>query len=251
MTFSIGRSARNRLAYAAAIAATLAMLPLSASPAAAADNLAQPVPLAAAVPLWSGFYMGIQGGSGWGSSRLQDPGFGITYDPVTVSSTGWLAGAQIGGDWQFGSVVIGGELEASKASLSGSTAPTMFVLSGLSASYRALASGTARAGYAYGNFLGYAKAGVAWANVDYKSALGTQLQVEVDHQRTGLTAGAGLEFALLSNLSARLEYDYVYFGAAAINLGSRYSPSNVDHTLQLVKLGLNWRFSGDYLLARY
>jgi outer membrane immunogenic protein len=66
-----------------------------------------------------------------------------------------------------------------------------------------------------------------------------------------LTGGVGLEMALLGSLSARVEYDYIYFGAAAISLGTRRNPSNVDHDLHLVKVGLNWRFTGDYLLARY
>jgi outer membrane immunogenic protein len=252
MTISIARSARLWLAYAAAIAAILATLPLSTSSAVAADMLAQPRPAVVAAPLWTGFYIGLHGGGGWGSSRLEDPDFSITYQPVSIKSKGWLAGAQMGADWQFGSVVIGGELDTSWASVKGSTAPDPgVILSGLSVDYRALATGTGRAGYAIGNFLGYAKAGVAWANVDFKSALGSPFPIDVNHQRTGLTAGAGLEMALLGNLSARLEYDYIYFGPAAIALGTRRNPSNVDHQLQLLKLGLNWRVNGDYLLARY
>jgi outer membrane immunogenic protein len=252
MTISIGRSARLWLAYAAAIAATLAGFPLSTSSAVAADMPAQPRPPVVAAPPWTGFYIGLHGGGGWGSSSLEDPDFQITYQRVAVKSSGWLAGAQMGANWQFGSFVVGGELDASWASVKGSTAPDpAFFLSGLSADYRALATGTGRAGYAAGNLLGYAKAGLAWANIDYKSALGTPFPIDVNHQRTGLTAGAGLEMALLSNLSARLEYDYVYFGAAAINLGTRRNPSNVDHELHLLKLGLNWRVNGDYLVARY
>jgi outer membrane immunogenic protein len=36
-----------------------------------------------------------------------------------------------------------------------------------------------------------------------------------------------------------------------MSLGCRTSACNVDHELHLVKLGLNWRFTGDYLTARY
>jgi outer membrane immunogenic protein len=252
MTISIVRPARLWFAHTAAIAATLATLPLSTSSAVAADMPAQPRPAVVAVPLWTGFYIGLHGGGGWASSRLEDPDFQITYQPISVKSSGWLAGAQMGADWQFGSVVVGGELDASWASIKGSTAPDpAVILSGLSAEYRALATATGRAGYAAGNLLGYAKAGVAWANIDYKSALGSPSPIDVNHERTGLTAGAGLEMALLGNLSARLEYDYIYFGAAAINLGTRRNPSNVDHDLHLLKLGLNWRVNGDYPVARY
>jgi len=89
-------------------------------------------------------------------------------------------------------------------------------------------------------------------NIDFQSAFGTPVPIDVNHQRTGLTAGAGVEMALGAYLSARLEYDFIYFGAAAMNLGDNLpnSPSNVDHQLHLLKLGLNLRFNGDYLLAR-
>jgi outer membrane immunogenic protein len=251
MTISIVRSTRRRIAYAVAIAATAATLPLSAPSALAADILAQPRPPAVEKPLWTGVYIGVHGGRGWGSSNVDDPGFAITYYPVSVKSSGWLAGAQVGANWQFGSFVVGGELDVSGASVKGNTVPDPAVLlSGLSAKFLALATGTGRVGYAAGNLLGYAKGGLAWANIDFQSALGTPFPIDVNHQRSGLTAGAGLEVALARSLSARIEYDYIYFGAASINLGDPRSPSNVDHQLHLVKVGLNWLIDGDYLLAR-
>ena len=131
------------------------------------------------------------------NSGLEDPDFQITYDRLTVNSRGALAGAQVGADWQFGNLVVGGEIDASWASIKGSLAPDPnFFLSGLSAQYQALATGTARVGYAAGNLLGYVKGGVAWANIDYKSAIATGFPVDVNHQRTGLTGGVGLEMAL-------------------------------------------------------
>lgn len=251
MTISILRLMRHPITCAAAALSFLITAPVSASSADAAD-LALKGPSTASAPLWTGFYIGLHGGAGNGKSQLEDPDFQIAFDRVTMNSRGTLAGAQVGADWQFGDIVVGGEIDASWSSIKGSVAPDpAFFLSGLSVQYQALATGTGRVGYAAGNLLGYVKGGVAWANVDYKSALGTAFPIDVNHQRTGLTGGAGLEFALLGSLSARVEYDYVYFGAGAIALGTRRNPSNVDHELHLVKVGLNWRFSGDYLLARY
>ncbi len=146
-------------------------------------------------------------------------------------------------------MVVGGELDALGASIKGSAlnldgagGP---VASGVSQDYRALATGTGRVGYAWGSYLGYIKAGVAWANIDSQSgvgAVGPGFPIDVDHQRTGLTAGGGLEMALIGNLSARLEYNFIYFGTSSINLGS-HLPVNVDHQIHLATLGLNWRFS--------
>jgi outer membrane immunogenic protein len=55
---------------------------------------------------------------------------------------------------------------------------------------------------------------------------------------------------LISNLSAKIEYDFIYLGPTAMNLGSNRGSQDVEHTLHLVKAGLNWRFGDDYLLAR-
>jgi opacity protein-like surface antigen len=235
------RSACRWIAYAAAIAAS--GFPLSTLSAVAADMPMQPRPSSVERPFWTGFYIGVHGGGGWGSSRFVDPSFSIAFAPVYVKSSGWLAGAQVGANWQFGNMVVGGELDVSGASIKGSTAPDpTFLLSGFSADFRALATGTGRVGYAAGSYLGYVKAGLAWANIDFTSGIDTPFPTEVNHQRTGLTAGGGLEMALIGNLSARLEYDFIYFGAASINLGAKL-PVNLDHQVHLATLGLNWRFN--------
>lgn len=237
------------------VRAAAAIALLTTTPAMSADLPVKAAPPVAA-PLWTAFYIGAHGGWGQGRSRLEDPGF-LSYgrDPLYVNSRGSLAGVQLGADWQFGNLVVGGEIDASWSSIKGSlTDPAAFVqpvTAGLSAEYKALATGTGRVGYAFGNLLGYAKGGVAWANIDYRAGINTPFPVIVDHQRTGLTAGAGLEYLVMKNLSVRAEYDYVYFGAAAIGANCFRVPCNIDHELHLVKLGLNWRFTDDYLTARY
>lgn len=250
MTVSIARSARRWIACAAALAA--AGLPLSTLAAAAADMPVQPRPPVVERPLWTGFYIGVHGGGGWGSSRLVDPSFQLTYNPATVNSSGWLVGGQIGANWQFDHFVIGAELDTSGALIKGRSDPDpTFFFSGFQADFRALATGTGRLGYAAGRFLGYAKFGLAWANIDFQTGLGLPpgapgVPFDVDHQRTGLTAGAGLEVEIIGPLSAKLEYDYIYFGESSIDLGVTKlgtGPAEISHQLNLVKAGLNWRFS--------
>jgi outer membrane immunogenic protein len=248
MTNAISQMARRLLRAAAAISL------LTTTSAIAADLPVKAAPAPVELPLWTAFYIGVHGGAGQGRSRLEDPRFDITFAPLNLESRGSLAGVQVGADWQFGSVVVGGEIDASWASIKASlTDPALFpnfVTSGISVEYKAFATATGRVGYAYGNLLGYAKGGFAWANIDYRTAINTPFPAISDHQRSGLTAGVGLEYLVIRNLSVRAEYDFVYFGAQAIALSSR-QPVNVDHDLHLVKLGLNWRFTGDYLTARY
>lgn len=251
MTRTTSRSARRVFASAAVLAAGVA-LSLTLSPAHAAD-MAVKSPVVVAAPLWSGFYIGAHGGGGLANSRLQDPDFQITYFPANIRATGYLAGGQLGANWQMGNIVVGGELDASWANLNGTTVGDAFtILSGLSAQYKALATGTARVGYAFGNVLGYAKGGVAWANIDYTSATLTPFPIDVNHQRTGLTAGAGVEVMVYRNIiSAKAEYDYIYFGPDSINLGARRTPSNLSHQLHLGKIGLNWHFGNDSVVAGF
>jgi outer membrane immunogenic protein len=251
MTNSISRSARRLLSCAVVVTPLLATMPFTASSALAADMTVK-APVVAPVPLWTGFYIGVHGGGGMGSSRLVDPSFAFAQDRFTMDTSGALAGAQIGANWQFDNLVVGGEIDASWSSIKGNRAidpANMF--SGLSVAYNALATGTGRIGYASGSLLGYVKGGVAWANVDYQALLGTPAPIDINHQRTGVTGGVGVEYAFTNNLSARLEYDYLYFGPAAIALSTRISTQNVDHQLNLLKFGVNYRFNGDSIVARY
>jgi outer membrane immunogenic protein len=253
MTISIARTATGWLACAVA-AATAAPLFLSAPAASAADMPAQPRPQAVARPLWTGFYFGVHGGYGWGDSRIQDQSLRLFYDPVHVRSSGPLAGAQIGADWQFGQIVVGGELDASWASLKGDVAIDASPVTGYTTKYRALATGTARVGYAAGSWLGYVKGGVAWTDIEFTilPVLSGANRV-VEYHRTGLTAGAGVEVAFFGNLSAKLEYNALFFGETSTNIGGSIlrEPANVDHLLHVVKGGINLRFGGDHLAARY
>lgn len=251
MTISLSRSARRFLAGAATVTSLLAANAFTATSALAADMTVK-APVVAPVPLWNGFYIGVHGGYGAGSSRIVDPSLALAQDRYTMDTKGALAGAQVGANWQFDNIVIGAELDLSWASIKGSRpADPAVITSGLTVAYHALATGTGRVGYAFDNLLAYVKGGVAWASLNSQSFTGTPFPTDINYQRTGLIGGVGLEYALTRNLSARAEYNYLYFGPAAIALSTRISTQNIDHDLHLVKVGLNYRFNGDAIVARY
>ena len=88
----------------------------------------------------------------------------------------------------------------------------------MSLQFRALATGTGRVGYASGAWLSYVKAGIAWADLEQTNFAGTASSARrVPITRTGVTAGAGLEWAFWRNLSAKLEYNFIYFGESSID----------------------------------
>jgi outer membrane immunogenic protein len=246
MTLPFEPSTRRRLACALIVAATATTLPASSS-AVAADMAVRANPRTVVEAAWTGFYIGVHGGYGYGESEISDPNFQIAFEPVILKSNGGLVGAQIGADWQFGNFVVGAEIDASRSFVKGTRAPDPgFLFSGFSVDYRGLATATGRIGYAFGRVLGYAKGGLAWADIDLRSRVFTPSPLSIEHHRTGLVTGAGLEVLLFGGLSAKVEYNYLYFGAAAINYGSNQGPSNVDHALHLLKGGLNFRFGSDY-----
>jgi outer membrane immunogenic protein len=99
------------------------------------------------------------------------------------------------------------------------------------------------------------KGGGAWADFDSHSfttnAVGTTISTLVGGEtRSGWTVGAGLEWGLLQNWSAKIEYNYLDFGTdrsphlftSGANAGSTVL-RDVDTHIHVVKVGLNYRFN--------
>lgn len=242
------RSVFRYLTFAAALAATTtAFTPLVA----AADLPLKAPPIVA--PFWSGFYVGVHGGWGWDSSYIHDPLFNPTFDPAIGYSTGPIAGGQIGVNWQYGHIVVGTEIDGSWALLQGSQGDanqTIIARSNQSIDFHALATGTGRLGYAMGPWLAYVKGGGAWAQMELTTgSLGPQL-VTYDRSRFGAAAGVGLEVAFLRNVSAKVEYNFLYFPPDQLQLESPHTTSSIDDYVQLVKAGINVHFDADQAFSR-
>jgi outer membrane immunogenic protein len=217
---------------------------------------------------WSGFYLGVHGGYGWGSSNwtVNDTtlpvGFASTANP---RSRGFLGGIQGGANHQFGNWVAGIEADFSLIDADATSTDPLFaggVPTGASMTAHSqidwLATFTGRFGYAFDRSLLYVKGGVAGAEFkDNYSAHslasagdffdgGTQ-----SNTRVGWTAGAGFEYALLNNWTARIEYNYLDFGSKdetfvfTDSTGSIGFNQSIERKLQLVKLGINYKFGGD------
>ncbi len=101
-----------------------------------------------------------------------------------------------------------------------------------------------RIGYAFGRWMPYVTGGFAWghSHVNLNDADGDVFAAP-GQIHTGWTAGAGVEFAVSGNWSAKLEYDYVDLSRRTYDLGGFGLPRiDVDPKVHLVKLGLNYRF---------
>jgi outer membrane immunogenic protein len=72
--------------------------------------------------------------------------------------------------------------------------------------------------------------------------------------RTGWTAGAGIEYGFAPNWSGKIEYDYMDFGTQRTTfnfIGLPAGISDVRSTVSVVKAGINYRFGPGPVTARY
>jgi opacity protein-like surface antigen len=218
---------------------------------------AMPTKAPAAPHDWTGVYAGGTLGGGKGHTTYASP-FATPVRGDAADLGGAMAGLQIGGDYQFGALVVGAEASGAWADVIGtntcfSTAPAGRH-SGFNCGSRvtALGTATARLGYAFDRSLLYLRGGFAWNRQDdsFNTAWFDKRVAVNGAANSGWTIGAGIEYALMSNLSVALEYKHFEFGAsepfttsavpalAGVNL----APDSL--RLDMVGMSVNYRFAG-------
>ena len=259
---------RKFIVVAAALLASGAMAADLPSQAPAPAYLYSPRP----VVNWSGAYLGDQLGAGFANDSYRGNaavGGALVFSANTADS-GITFGPYLGYNWQVSSnFVLGVEANLDAAWILGKqstlVAPGGGVL--LPAGGRigewiqSQGALRARAGVVFDNILLYGAGGFALANVQSKyAALAPGGGVDnLRAWRSGWTIGAGLEYALPGNWSARIEYAYTSFGNwtdRAASIGDIFfTGKNIRHNLteNAVRVGLSYRFS-DFLspvVAKY
>ena len=178
---------------------------LSSGTAAAADF--GPQPGLSTPPIWTGIYLGLNGGYSFAND---------------TTPQGFIGGGQIGYNYQMGHLVVGIE-----ADLNYDTNLVSSATSSLSTAW--VGSVRPRLGYASGPWLFYGTAGLAYANLGFSNLTSSNLDL-----RLGWVAGAGLEYAMGSNWSLRAEFLHTDLGT---------SQNSADHlTDNVIRLGVNFRF---------
>jgi outer membrane immunogenic protein len=215
---------------------------LPAAPRPAQVTPVAPIPYAPQVYNWSGIYFGGHIGGGYSSSSWSDPFTGTSND--TFNNWGFLGGAQVGANAQFNRLVLGVEGDFSWTSLKGSG--TDSIGEGINTNVQWTSTVTGRIGAAFDRLLVYSKGGLALAQ-DQSSLtdLGGNT-ASTSFLRTGWTAGAGIEYALDDNWSAKIEYDYLGFGSKTLSFTTPLESvtSNTNLNVQEIKAGINFRFGG-------
>ena len=219
---------------------SISLLAFAATAAVAADlPRSMPAKAPAYVPVgynWTGFYLGINGGYGWGSS-------GWSLVPGTrIEPSGGLFGGTVGYNIQTGMIVLGVEGDFDWSGLSGSVS----CAAGLAiceTSSDWLATFRGRIGYSFDRWMPYVTGGGAFADVKATASaplLGAALSSS--STQAGWTLGGGIEFAFMSNWTAKVEYLHVDLGS--FDTGPVPIVNNVNVRQDIVRAGLNYRFTG-------
>ncbi|GLS20411.1 porin [Labrys miyagiensis] len=218
-----------------AVAADLALKPSDPS-----------APLAATPFDWTGPYIGLHAGYGWGREHddLSENGVTTTPPPANLLTadhfnlSGFVGGAHAGYNYQFPSqFVVGVEGDIDYTDLNGSHRFTTPAPGGkLKFNTNWQASARLRAGYAIDNLLLYATGGVAFSGGELKLNGGSS----DDNTHIGWTIGAGAEYAFTPNWIGRVEVRYSDFNKQSYN--TSLGKVRVDFNQTTATVGVSYKF---------
>jgi outer membrane immunogenic protein len=260
-----------RYAHKVVLGAALAFCAVTASVAAdlpvRGPVYAPPPPVA--IYSWTGFYIGINAGYGWGELDNAAVGTPIGVFPgnsfsVRSDPAGFVGGVQIGYNWQTGTFVWGLEADFQGTTLDETVVRGPLLVLGLpvaGSNSRVTTEldwfGTIRGrlGVTFmPELLAYITGGFAYGDVSVSSRTtyvpGLPAAIftgAASSTETGWTVGGGLEYGF-GNWSAKVEYLYVSLSAPSyVALPGVATPFRLRHSvgdldLNVVRFGLNYRF---------
>ena len=197
------------------------------------NTMPMKAPYAPAYYNWTGAYIGINGGAGFGQSEWTSGG----VSSGDFDTNGAVFGGTLGYNWQVGHAVFGVEGDLDWSNIKGST--TSGLCAGTSCETRNEWLGTARGriGYAFDRFLPYVTGGLAVG--DIKASLPGGSTTETN---AGWTAGAGFEAAIAGPWTAKIEYLYTDLGKGSCDVAICGASTDVDFRTNIVRGGVNYRF---------
>lgn len=203
---------------------------------------------------WTGFYIGIHGGYGWGEHSLveldeDDPAFHFEEE-------GFFGGGQVGFNLQLGSFfVIGVEGEFAGADIdAGAIIDSDNEITNGHIKNDWTGTGAGRVGLSFckNRLLAYAKGGVAFAHFEYNTISEEDAETwNADHTRIAPLVGFGLEYAFTCHWSVKVEYKHLFLedeDVVGLETDPTEEPSTAERTFHidgdqdLIEAGVNFRF---------
>jgi outer membrane immunogenic protein len=243
----------NRIFSISALAAAAAIALAGTAIAADMPVKAPPPP---PIPTWTGTYIGINGGYGWGTTRQTDEVF-TNLTTGDFNQTGGLAGITWGGNWQAGHIVLGFEGDLDWADIKGSfTSAALCGVAGGNTCFtnvKALSTERFRLGYDVDGWLLFATGGAAFGDVNagqnpctVGAAVGGGSSCG-ERWRAGWVAGVGLEKMIFPKFSAKIEYLHYDLGNDVFQYRP-VTPVGANQQVDTLRIGLNYFFDFTHLL---
>ena len=215
-----------------------------------------------ASPSWTGGYIGVVGGYGWGDSDFDADVVNSADNTDVLDSMngsidvdGFLLGGQAGYDHDFGNgMVLGVAGDMTWSGMDGDTCVNVApgCVGDPDDSYgfaeiNWIATVRARAGFSTGPALFYGTGGLAIADAD---ASATFIEGDTDPRRSdsnthlGWVIGAGAEYRMTQKMSLGAEYLHVELGREEYTMRGTAVDilSDSDLTLDIVRASLNYHF---------
>ncbi len=190
---------------------------------------------------WSGFYVGVQGSYDFGSASHS---FSNGAPSDNSNPRGIVGGVHAGYNFQANKILFGLEADAEIASVNGSfNNTTGFGSSGATHLYSD-ESLRVRLGLPMDRILPYVTGGVALGQVRFDGGPSGGPCCGFNSAPIGYTVGAGIDYAVSNNVSARIEYRYTDFGTSTGGLAPAFTGVSMPTHLQTnaITLGLSFKF---------
>jgi outer membrane immunogenic protein len=210
---------------------------------------------------WTGFYIGGNVGGAWIQGNVTDNLGDLNFS--NGSNNGALiGGGQLGFNYQINNIVLGGEWDFdwvanNNSATNGILVPSVGSIQ-VSANDAWISTFAARFGIAFDRWLIFGKAGVGWVGANNFTVTNLTTGVSVsgsnNNGNSGWLVGAGVEWTFAGNWSAKVEYDYLGLSSRTFASPGFILPGDTFTTnpnIQMVKLGINYRFGLDVPPIRY
>jgi outer membrane immunogenic protein len=241
-----------------------ALLTLVSGSALAADMRPAPAPVYSKAPMmapafsWTGFYIGGNLGGAWAHRDVTDSRFGLNFSNGNNNNGVFIAGGQVGGNYQINNFVVGVEGTFDWAANNNNTTTGIVVPGGntiqVTSNDTWLSTLAARVGVAYDRVLFYGKGGGAWVGNNSFTVTnvttGASFTGSNSNTTSGWLVGAGVEWAFANNWTLKAEYDYIGLSgrtftipvgsAAPFALGDTFTTGS--NNIQMATVGVNFLF---------
>lgn len=181
---------------------------------------------------WSGFYVGVQGGGGWGRGRLTD---GV--DTVVQNPSGAFLGGYVSGLWQYDWAVVGAEAELNYGWMRRTETFGPPPTTDIGQRIDWFGSLNAVVGVPMDRVLIYGTGGLAFGSVGH-----SQDTFSGTRSVAGWTLGAGVDFAVTDDIVVGARYRYYDFGRVSYNPAAPFLPRDQRVSLHTIGARVGMKF---------